>query len=350
MFMTAMPTTLPSSCTDEALLNDWHPVGFASDFPIGELKPVQLLGRELVVWRSADGQVHVWEDLCVHRGTRLSLGRVEGDTVVCPYHGWRYAVTGQCVATPAAPYDPPMKKARAFPYLAKERYDMVWACLGTPRQDVPAFAEWDDASFRRISCGPWAYNATGYRAIENFMDATHLPFVHAGLNGLADKPDVIEPYDVNEDASGELWTSEIKTFQPFGDPRNIPVYGYYAYRVMRPLAAYFCKRVVIVDEKVRAEQGKDDDRFCIMLTAQPVDDTHCIVRQAIVINFKRQPTDEEIRARQDLVIGQDRAIVESQRPQRIPVDLRFELHHRTDLLGQRYRKWLSAQGITYGVC
>ncbi len=348
MSVSEIPSTLPRHCEDEVLLNDWHPIGMSNEFVAGKLAPVKLLGRDLVVWRESNGRIHVWEDLCVHRGTRLSLGTICDDKVICPYHGWNYAASGQCVLMPASPNDSPMKKARAFPYLAQERYEMVWACLGTPSQGIPDFPEWDDPTYRTVSCGPWAYNASGYRAIENFMDATHLPFVHAGLNGLPDKPDVIAPYEVWEE-NGGLATSEIKTFQPFGDPRNIPVYGYYAYKVFRPLCAYFAKRVVVVDDDIRREQGGDNDFFCIMLTAQLVDETHCIVRQNIAMNFKNQPSDQDVRARQDLVIGQDRAIVESQRPEQIPTALHYELHHRTDLLGQRYRKWLHGLGIRYGV-
>jgi phenylpropionate dioxygenase-like ring-hydroxylating dioxygenase large terminal subunit len=336
-----------AECTDRALLDDWHVVGAWDEFPVGKLVPVQLLGRDLVAWRESNGDLHVWEDLCVHRGTRLSLGTIKDDKVICPYHGWNYNASGDCVLMPAAPYDPPMKRAQAVPYRVQQRYGWAWVCLGTPELDIPVFPEWEDASFRKVLVGPYPYRSSGYRAVENFMDATHLPFVHAGLNGLPDDPDVIEPYQVIQDDNG-IATSEIKTFQPFGDPRGIPVIGYYAYRCIRPLVGYFSKRVVIVDDARREAEGKDDDRFCVMLTAQPVDETHSIIRQCIAINFKNQPSDEEIKKRQDIVLGQDRAIVESQRPERIPSDLRLELHHRTDLLGQRYRKWLRTLGITYG--
>ncbi len=266
MSVSEIPSTLPRHCEDEVLLNDWHPIGMSNEFVAGKLVPVKLLGRDLVVWRESNGRIHVWEDLCVHRGTRLSLGTICDDKVICPYHGWNYAASGQCVLMPASPNDSPMKKARAFPYLAQERYEMVWACWVRHRKAYRIFRNGDDPTYRTVSCGPWAYNASGYRAIENFMDATHLPFVHAGLNGLPDKPDVIAPYEVWEE-NGGLATSEIKTFQPFGDPRNIPVYGYYAYKVFRPLCAYFAKRVVVVDDDIRREQGGDNDFFCIMLTA-----------------------------------------------------------------------------------
>jgi phenylpropionate dioxygenase-like ring-hydroxylating dioxygenase large terminal subunit len=62
-----------------------------------------------------------------------------------------------------------------------------------------------------------------------------------------------------------------------------------------------------------------------------------------------RPDPDAVRARADVVFGQDRDIVESQRPERIPTELRYELHHRTDLMGQRYRTWLRNKGISYGV-
>jgi phenylpropionate dioxygenase-like ring-hydroxylating dioxygenase large terminal subunit len=53
-----------------------------------------------VVWRGAGGAPRVMSDLCVHRGTALSLGRIQGDELACAYHGWRYAADGRCVAIP----------------------------------------------------------------------------------------------------------------------------------------------------------------------------------------------------------------------------------------------------------
>ncbi|MFT8885574.1 MAG: Rieske (2Fe-2S) protein, partial [Acetobacter papayae] len=101
-------------CTDSALLNDWHVVAYSTDLEQGKLLPVTLMERDLVLWRSASGEVHAWDDLCIHRGARLSKGCIERDTVVCPYHGWRYNDQGSCVLIPAAPNEPPMKKARAI--------------------------------------------------------------------------------------------------------------------------------------------------------------------------------------------------------------------------------------------
>ena len=64
-------------------------------------RAITLLDEPLVLWRDARGVPHVFRDVCVHRGTALSLGCVEGDELVCAYHGWRYRGDGAC--TGAAP-------------------------------------------------------------------------------------------------------------------------------------------------------------------------------------------------------------------------------------------------------
>ncbi len=330
---------------DKVLINDWHVVAFTEEVPQNKLVPTTLMGRDLVIWRDKSEQIHVWEDLCVHRGSRLSKGFIKDDKVVCPYHGWNYDGTAKCVFMPAAPQDQPMKKAKAIAHHAQEKYGFVWACIGTPTNDIPAFPEWDDPSYKKVNCGPYPFRSA-YRAVENFIDATHFPFVHAGINGVIDEPDPIAPYEVTEDDNG-LSSTEVRVTQPYGDPRNIPVIAYYAYKCLRPLVSYFKKRVVIADP-ARAHEGNDNDRFCTFLTAQPVDETHSIVRICCAMNFVPAPTDEEIRRRQDLVYQQDGDIVDTQRPERIPVDLRYELHHRSDLMGQKYRSWLKNMGVTYG--
>ncbi len=331
---------------DAALLNDWHVIAFSKDVPQGKVVPATLLGEDLILWRDSSGKVHVWKDLCIHRGARLSKGWIAGDTVVCPYHGWRYDGSAKCVLVPAAPDQPPPLKARAFPHLSEERYGMIWASLGEPAHTVPTFPEWEDSAFRKFNAGPYYFKANGFRSVENFIDATHFPFVHAGLNGLEDAPDKLEDYKVFEDETG-ISTSEIRVYQPYGDHRQIAVNAGYVYRVFRPLVAYFSKRVEIADP-AKAHLGGLNDRFCTFLTAQPVDEVNCIIRLCVAINFGEDLTEEDILRRQDKVFSQDKDIVETQRPERIPVDLRAEIHHRTDKFGLAYRRWLGAMGLTYG--
>ena len=72
---------------DPLLIHEWFAVARAADVPIGQPVAARLLGRDLVLWRSTEG-VRAWQDLCVHRGARLSLGTVRNDCLICPYHAW----------------------------------------------------------------------------------------------------------------------------------------------------------------------------------------------------------------------------------------------------------------------
>jgi phenylpropionate dioxygenase-like ring-hydroxylating dioxygenase large terminal subunit len=337
---------LGEPCQDEVLLNQWHVVAYSHDLVAEKLLPVTLLERDLVAWRDRDGVAHVWEDLCVHRGARLSKGFIQDNAVVCPYHGWRYDGSATCILMPAAPQEKPMKKARAIPHHTQEKYGFIWVCIGTPLKDIPEFVEWDDPSYQKVHCGPYRFRS-GYRALDNFVDPTHFPFVHAGVNGVFEEPDPIAPYEVFEDENG-LTSTEVKVTQPYGDPRGVPVFSFYSYKIMRPLVAYLQKRLEIVDP-ARRHEGNPSDRFCTYFTAQPVDPSTSIVRICCGTNFTPQPTFDEVRQRQDLVYAQDSAIVDTQRPERIPADLRYELHHRSDLIGQKYRTWLKGLGLTYGI-
>lgn len=330
---------------EPALLNDWHVVASSDEVIAGKLIPSTLFERDLVIWRESTGEIHVWEDLCIHRGARLSKGFIASDKVVCPYHGWNYDGKAQCTLMPASPNEAPMKKAKAIEHHVQEAYGFVWTCIGEPEFDIPDFPEWADESYTKVVCGPYPFKSA-YRALENFIDPTHFPFVHAGVNGIMDQPDPIPSYDVWEN-NGGLQTSEVRVTQPYGDPREVPVMAYYAYQCLRPCVAYFKKRVIITDPD-RAHEGNEKDRFCTFFTVQQVSPTKSIVRICCAMNFDPQPTDEEVRRRQDLVYAQDSAIVDTQRPERIPTDLRQELHHRTDLLGMKYRSWLRGMGIQYG--
>lgn len=329
---------------DEALVNDWHAVAFSSDVADGAILATRLLGEELVIWRHA-GKVQVWTDLCIHRGAQLSKGWIIDGNIVCPYHGWRYNCDGQCVLIPAHPNVAPPPKARTLAHRVVERYGLIWASLGDPGHDVPAFPEWGNEQFRGFHAGPYQF-ANAFRSVENFLDATHFPFVHSGFNGVMDTPDQINDYQVSKGPDG-LATTGVRVFQPFGDHRQIPVNAEYFYRALRPTTAYFNKHLRIADP-AQTHLGSDDDRFCMLLNAQPQDEMNCIIRLAVAINYGPELTEDDIRRRQDAVFEQDRAIVATQHPERIPLDVRAELHMRSDKLGLEYRRWLRELGVSYG--
>jgi phenylpropionate dioxygenase-like ring-hydroxylating dioxygenase large terminal subunit len=335
----------PVTTVDAALVNDWHAIAFSSDVPEGKLFATKLLGEDVVLWRHA-GRVQVWKDLCIHRGSRLSKGWIVDGNLVCPYHGWRYDCDAKCVLIPAHPDMTPPPKARAFAHRCEERYGLIWASLGEPPHKVPPFPEVGEPEFRLFHAGPYHFDANVFRSVENFIDPTHFPFVHSGYNGVMSAPDPINDYEVFTGPDG-LRTSAVYVFQPYGDHRALPVNAEYHYRVLRPTTAYFQKYVTIVDPE-KKHLGNENDCFAMMLAAQPLDEVKCIIRLAVAINFGPELTEDDIRRRQDAVFAQDREIVETQRPERIPIDLKAELHIRSDKFGVAYRRWIRDLGIRYG--
>jgi ferredoxin-NADP reductase/nitrite reductase/ring-hydroxylating ferredoxin subunit len=115
------------------VLHWWHPVAAISDLRDRHIFQTELFGHELVVWRADDSFVNVWENRCLHRGSRLSGGVNDGTELVCAYHGWRYAnQTAGCTYIPAHPADAPSRTVcnRVYPSLLQDGF--VWAALELP--------------------------------------------------------------------------------------------------------------------------------------------------------------------------------------------------------------------------
>ncbi|HET9981458.1 MAG TPA: aromatic ring-hydroxylating dioxygenase subunit alpha, partial [Ktedonobacterales bacterium] len=139
---------------DAILINDWHPVAHLGEFHERPIIPVRLLGQDLVLWRVGDNYL-AWQDLCVHRGTRLSLGKIVDDNLLmCPYHGWTYNEEGRCVRIPAHPEQKPPAKAKVKRYQTRQRYGLLWVCLGEPAHDIAPFPEAGAADFVTAVCDP----------------------------------------------------------------------------------------------------------------------------------------------------------------------------------------------------
>lgn len=113
-----------------ANLTGWHPIASSSDLPMRHVYQGQLWGREFAVWRADDGHVNVWENRCLHRGVRLSIGLNEGRELRCLYHGWRYANrTAGCTYIPAHPADAPARTICNNTYQCVEAHGLVWSTL-----------------------------------------------------------------------------------------------------------------------------------------------------------------------------------------------------------------------------
>ena len=126
---------------------------------------------------------------CVRDGSTTWRPSFTGATadrtaIVCPYHGWRYRRDGSCSAIPQL-QDPTRvpAKARATAYRCRQRYGLLWVALDDPCWSLPDVSELEDAHWRVVATGPFAWRCDASRQIENFTDFGHFAFVHEGLLG-----------------------------------------------------------------------------------------------------------------------------------------------------------------------
>src|SRR5450631_114523 len=309
---------------DPLLNHEWLAVARSADVPIAQPAAARLLGRDLVLWRSADG-VRAWQDLCIHRGAKLSLGIVRSDCLICPYHAWEYDARGRCVRIPAHPAQTPPEKAHALVFHVMERYGLIWACLGEPRHGLPELAELDDAAYRKLIAGPYSFAAQGPRIIENFLDVAHLPIVHGGWLGDSEHAEMPD-YAVEVGKDGII-ARDIAIWQPDPDGVGRPAKVLYTFQIHRPLTASFRK----------VHHGQT---FLMVDIVTPIDEQHSVAFAILAMNYGHDIPDAELLDFQDKVTMQDKRVVESQRPELLPLDLQEELHLRSDKTAIAYRRWL----------
>ena len=319
----------------------WHPVAASADLADKPLA-VLLLEHAVVLWRDAAGVAHAWVDQCPHRGARLSLGRVCGDRLECPYHGWQFAASGQCVHVPALPAFTPPATHTARTFAACERYGLVWMQLEASDTPVVAFAAEDDSRLRKLICGPYDVATSAPRLVENFLDMAHFAFVHEGWLGTRGASS-IDDYRVETTATGLLAT-QCKAWQPQSSVHATgPAQVEYTYAVDAPYTAVLTK---LPDP---ASVALADFREAIGLFICPVGPERSRVWFRLACSDWVSP-DATLQAFQHTIFQQDQPVLESQTPQRLPLDPRAELHTVADKASAAYRRYLKQLGITFGVC
>jgi phthalate 4,5-dioxygenase len=162
----------------------WIPVLLSEELPENECPPVRvkLLSERLLAWRDTQGRYALTDEFCAHRGVSLWFGRNEENGLRCPYHGWKYDHTGQCVEVPSEPEESGFcKKIRLQSYPLVERGGILWAHMGPPnlRPPLPAF-EWAEVPATHRYLSKRLQECNYLQAMEGGIDSSHVSFLHSG--------------------------------------------------------------------------------------------------------------------------------------------------------------------------
>ena len=213
-------------------INFWYPAATSEELADTPLK-VRMLGQNFGLFRDSSGTAHCLSNVCTHRGGSLAGGRMRGDCVECPYHGWQFNGDGQCTKIPTLGKDSKIPaRAKIDSYPIEERYGLVFAFLGdlpeAERPPIMEIKEWGEEGWRS-TLQHWVWDIDYKRSIENGIDPAHNEFVHPthGFSGELDDYQLKEP---------EMWTDDWGT-------------GIRNKRFAPPLH----------DEKMREATGRDDN-------------------------------------------------------------------------------------------
>jgi phenylpropionate dioxygenase-like ring-hydroxylating dioxygenase large terminal subunit len=162
-------------------INFWYPTVLASELADKPVR-VRILGQDLAVFRDSQGRAHCLSNVCPHRGGSLAGGRVRGDQLQCPYHGWEFSGAGECRRIPSLGPEakiPARTGVDSYPVL--EKYGIVFAFLGDlpegerpPLLEIPEF----DREGWRASWMVYDVDYNYERSVENGLDPAHNEFVH----------------------------------------------------------------------------------------------------------------------------------------------------------------------------
>lgn len=173
----------PGSDAGSVLRRYWQPAALSDELMTARpVVPVRLMGEDLVLFRDSDGQLGLIGRRCPHRGADMCFGRLEDNGLRCPFHGWHFDRTGQCVEQPGEPDGSRMhEQITTASYPVTERNGIVWAYMGPG--DPPAFPNFD--CFRAPGSHVFAFKGlwecNWLQALEVGIDPAHASFLHRFL-------------------------------------------------------------------------------------------------------------------------------------------------------------------------
>ena len=167
-----------------ALMDEFNPA-LDADMAVRPVKPVRILGQDLVLFKTADGRYGLLDRDCPHRGADLAFGRNEGDGLRCPFHGWKFNTTGQCTETPAEPIGSTLcTRIQQRSYPLQERSGVLFGWFGPEGSVPPPLPALDcftaPATHTFAFKGLWHCN--WLQAFEVGIDPAHASYLHQFFN------------------------------------------------------------------------------------------------------------------------------------------------------------------------
>jgi phenylpropionate dioxygenase-like ring-hydroxylating dioxygenase large terminal subunit len=291
-------------CSDPVILNLWHPLAAVSETPIATVMDTILLEERVSYAVGPGGMVASWR-------SRADL--------------------------PAGTSIDPCSVQEHLP--ARSAYGYVWTSFGDAPAELFPIPEFDEPDRRKLNAATMGVNVSAPRAIENFLDMGHFPYVHTDILGAEPHTEVKE-YDVEISAErDEILATRCRFFQPMASSASTEGADVdYIYRVPHPYCSVLYKSSPVDDRRL--------DVIAIFL--QPMDQEHVRAHMMLCV-LDEDNEDKIIKRFQQTIFGQDKPILENQFPKRLPLDPRAETPIRADKSAIAYRRWLTQKGVTYGV-
>jgi phthalate 4,5-dioxygenase oxygenase subunit len=170
----------PGEPAGKLLRRYWQPAALVDELSGPRpIKPIRLLGEDLVIYRDDNGRYGLLGRACPHRGTDLAYGRLEDGGLRCAFHGWLFDVKGQCLQTPAEPDDSKLCQNihhKAYPVV--ERNGILFAYMGPG--EPPEFPHFD--CFVAPGSHTFAFkgmiDCNWLQSLEVGIDPAHTSFLH----------------------------------------------------------------------------------------------------------------------------------------------------------------------------
>lgn len=290
-------------CTDQVILNQWYPLAAIVELRPGISYQTVLLEVEVGFGVTLNGELIAW---------RLD-----------------------CVVIPAG--NPLPVENFTDKLLVQSAYGYLWTSLSAEPKELFSIPETNEPDRRSINVATIGIATSAPRAVENFLDMGHFPFVHAGVLGGEPHTEVFD-YNV-EIKDGEIIATGCKFPQPQAAPSSVgAIVTDYIYRVPHPYCVLLYK-----------SGGFDESRLDVIgLFIQPISQER--IRASMFYScVDNISSDTALRRFQLGIFSQDKPILENQVPKRLPLSTTAETPIRADKSSITYRRWLSDLGVTYGV-